>query len=52
MTGEAKDILKKRLAGIHYERLIALDNAKMHRFVADAIELTNPASVLCLHRFA
>jgi phosphoenolpyruvate carboxykinase (GTP) len=45
MAGEVKDILKKKLTGKHYERLIALDNSKMHRFVADAIELANPTSV-------
>jgi phosphoenolpyruvate carboxykinase (GTP) len=45
MAGDVKDILKKKLAGKHYERLIALGNSKMHRFVADAIEMTNPGSV-------
>jgi len=45
MAGEAKDILKKKLTAKHYDRLVAIANAKMHRFVADAIELTNPASV-------
>jgi phosphoenolpyruvate carboxykinase (GTP) len=41
----AKDILKKRVAGKHFDRLAALDNPKLQHFVADAIELTNPASV-------
>ncbi|MGD0078779.1 MAG: phosphoenolpyruvate carboxykinase, partial [Sedimentisphaerales bacterium] len=45
MTTSAKDILKKRVAGKHLDRLTAIDNPKLHRFVADAIELTNPASV-------
>jgi phosphoenolpyruvate carboxykinase (GTP) len=45
MAGVAKDILKSKLTDKHYNRLIAIDNDKMHRFVADAIELTNPASV-------
>jgi GTP-dependent phosphoenolpyruvate carboxykinase len=29
----------------NFEKLIALDNEKLFSFVADAIELTNPASV-------
>jgi phosphoenolpyruvate carboxykinase (GTP) len=45
MAGDVKHILKKRVAGVHYDRLLALPNSKMHRFVADAIELANPASV-------
>ncbi len=45
MAGEVKDILKNRVKGKHYDRLVAVDHPKMHRFIADAIELTNPASV-------
>ncbi|MBN2020910.1 MAG: phosphoenolpyruvate carboxykinase (GTP) [Sedimentisphaerales bacterium] len=45
MVNEAKDILKQRLSAQHYERLIAIENSKLLRFVADAVELTNPASV-------
>jgi len=45
MADEVKDILKRKLAAEHYDRLVAIDNSKMHSFVADAIELTNPASV-------
>jgi phosphoenolpyruvate carboxykinase (GTP) len=45
MADKAKDILKKKLNREHYSRLTALDNSKMLQFVADAIELTNPASV-------
>ncbi|MHC4221133.1 MAG: phosphoenolpyruvate carboxykinase (GTP) [Planctomycetota bacterium] len=41
----AKELLKEKLSAEHYERLIALDNEKMHQFVADTIELTNPATV-------
>jgi phosphoenolpyruvate carboxykinase (GTP) len=41
----AKDFLKERLTAESYERLAAVDNPKMHRFVADAIELAKPASV-------
>ncbi len=45
MPDNVKDILKKKLTAEHYNRLAALDNPKMHRFIVDAIELTNPASV-------
>ncbi|MGA2092495.1 MAG: phosphoenolpyruvate carboxykinase, partial [Sedimentisphaerales bacterium] len=45
MTTSAKDILKKRVNGKHYDRLVAVDHPKMHHFIANAIELTNPASV-------
>jgi phosphoenolpyruvate carboxykinase (GTP) len=45
MAGDVKDILKSKLTDKHYSRLIALDNPKLQRFVADAIELTNPGSV-------
>ncbi len=38
-------LLREKLSAEHYERLMALKNAKMHSFVADAIELTNPESV-------
>jgi phosphoenolpyruvate carboxykinase (GTP) len=45
---DTKELLKQRLTAEHYNRLIALDNPKMHDFVADAIQLCNPASVfLC-----
>jgi len=39
------ELLKEKLTNENYNRLIALDNPKMHEFVADAIELTGPASV-------
>ncbi|MCH7558577.1 MAG: phosphoenolpyruvate carboxykinase (GTP) [Planctomycetes bacterium] len=39
------ELLKEKLTTENYNRLIALDNPKMHDFVADAIELTGPASV-------
>ncbi len=39
------ELLKEKLTTENYNRLIALDNPKMHEFVADAIELTQPASV-------
>jgi len=40
-----KELLKEKLTAENYNRLIALENPKMHEFVADAIELTQPASV-------
>jgi len=42
---DTKRFLKERLTKENYEKLVALDNLKMHEFVADAIELTSPASV-------
>ena len=39
------ELLKEKLTTENYNRLIVLDNPKMHEFVADAIELTGPASV-------
>jgi len=39
------EILKKRLTAENYSRLMAVDNVKIHEFVADAIELTNPQAV-------
>jgi phosphoenolpyruvate carboxykinase (GTP) len=41
----ARELLKSKLTDEHYRRLIALDNPKMHEFVADAIELCGPGSV-------
>ena len=38
-------LLKEKLTTENYDKLTALSNSKMHEFVADAIELTNPASV-------
>ncbi len=40
-----KELLKEKLTTENYDKLIALENPKMHNFVADAIELTGPASV-------
>jgi len=39
------ELLKEKLTAENYDRLIAVDNAKIHEFVADAIELTNPQKV-------
>jgi hypothetical protein len=35
-----KELLKEKLTTGNYNRLMALNNPKMHEFVADAIELT------------
>jgi len=40
-----KELLKEKLTAESYERLMAVDNAKIHEFVADVIELTNPEAV-------
>jgi len=40
-----KELLKKVLSEESYSRLMAVDNDKIHAFVADAIELTNPENV-------
>lgn len=40
-----KELLKDKLKAEHCDRLMALDNPKLREFVADAIELTKPASV-------
>jgi len=40
-----KELIKEKLTAENYDKLIALDNPKMHEFVADAIELCGPASV-------
>jgi len=42
------ELLKEKLTTENYDRLMALDNPKMHAFVADAIELTGAASVSVL----
>lgn len=40
-----QQLLQKRLTEDNFSKLIAIDNAKMHTFIADAIELANPDSV-------
>ena len=42
---DAKKVLKEKLTTENYDKLIALNNAKMLEFVADAIKLANPKSV-------
>lgn len=41
----SKQFLQEKLSQEHFDRLMALENQKMHDFVADAIELTEPDSV-------
>ena len=43
--GEVTEVLKQKLTTEDYNRLTALGNAKLHAFVADAIELTGAESV-------
>ena len=42
---DVKKLLQQKLDQENFEKLTALDNPKMLQFVADTIELTNPASV-------
>ena len=39
------ELLKEKLTTENYNRLMAVDNVKIHEFVADAVELTNPEKV-------
>ncbi|MFH1614427.1 MAG: phosphoenolpyruvate carboxykinase (GTP) [Planctomycetota bacterium] len=38
-------VLKNRISGDNLKKLMALENRKVHEFLADTIELTNPSSV-------
>jgi len=38
-------LLKENLSAENFNKLMTLENPRMHEFVADAIELTNPGSV-------
>ncbi len=40
-----KELLKERLTTESYDRLMAVNNVKIHAFVADAVELTSPETV-------
>lgn len=42
------ELLQNRLQDAHYERLMQIANPKLHRFVADSINLCNPDSVFVL----
>jgi phosphoenolpyruvate carboxykinase (GTP) len=43
--GNARKLLQSRLSPEHFNRLNTLSNNKLHTFIAEAIELTNPKSV-------
>jgi len=45
MSQEYQSILESRLTPRDLERLLALENAKLHRFVAESIDLCDPESV-------
>jgi len=45
MSQDAMSVLKGRLDETNLKKLLALDNAKLHSFVADAIELCRPERV-------
>ncbi|KPJ57618.1 MAG: phosphoenolpyruvate carboxykinase [Planctomycetes bacterium DG_58] len=45
MPERYEQTLRARLTREHLEKLLQLENVKLHRFVADAIELCQPASV-------
>ena len=40
-----KELLKEKLTTESYDRLVAVNNVKIHEFVTDAIELTGPETV-------
>ena len=42
---DTRKLLEEKLTAENYDKLVALDNHKMHEFIADAIGLCNPASV-------
>jgi len=46
MSEDYKNVLKSALSDEDHRKLMALDHPKLHRFVADAIELCQPDSVL------
>ncbi|MBE0537877.1 MAG: phosphoenolpyruvate carboxykinase (GTP) [Phycisphaerae bacterium] len=45
MQQENAKLLKNSMTQEHYQRLMKIDNAKVHEFVADSIALCKPASV-------
>ena len=45
MPTDPLKVLKKRLTPEHYEKLTALNNEKLNRFVAEAVSLCNPETV-------
>ncbi len=45
MDAKARDILKTRLGQEDYQKLVRIDNPKLHQFIAKYVELCNPAQV-------
>ncbi len=46
MSSEHSTVLRQALSEADYARLMAIDNARLHEFVADAIALCEPSQVL------
>ncbi len=46
MPEDCKNILKRKLSDESYRKLAALENHRLHRFVAEAVELCNPEHIL------
>ncbi len=46
MDQKCEQLLRSRLQGENYQKLMDLPNPKLHRFIADAIELCDPATVV------
>ena len=46
MQADYAALLQNKLGDKDYRKLMALDNPKLHKFVADAVELCRPDSVL------
>ena len=45
MTPDSTNLLRERMDAGNFEKLAALQNPKLHRFVADAVELCDPQDV-------
>ena len=45
MNAKAKDILKTRLGQEDFQKLVSIDSPKLHQFIAEYVELCNPAQV-------
>ena len=48
VMSSVNELLKEKLTTENYSRLMALDNPKLHEFIADAIELTGAFTVSIL----
>jgi phosphoenolpyruvate carboxykinase (GTP) len=42
---DIKELLKDRIDEQNYQKLMALDNAKLHQFIADSVELCRPDNI-------